>query len=560
MAERKYALGLDFGTESVRALLVNVADGEEVATAVYQYPDGVIDAALPSSGAELPPDWALQNPRDYLSGIQAVVPAVLAEAGAAGPQVIGVGIDFTSCTMLPTTADGTPLCLLPPYQREPHAWVKLWKHHAAQPEADRLNAIAAERSEEFLARYGGKVSSEWFFPKVWQILDEAPQVYQAADRLIEGGDWTVWQLTGVESRNSCTAGYKALWSKRTGFPSDDFLAALDPRLRSVVDKKMLRTITPIGAKAGELTAGMAQLTGLTAGTAVAAANVDAHVAVPAATITGPGQMLMIMGTSVCHMVVGREAINVPGICGVVEDGILPGFFGYEAGQSAVGDIFAWFTRSLVPQAYQEEAARRGISTHQLLAEKAAALRIGESGLLALDWNNGNRSILVDAGLSGLLIGHTLDTRAEEIYRALIEATAFGTRLIIENFQDQGVPVREVFACGGLPERNEFLMQVFSDVTGRTFRIARSAQACALGSAMFGALAAGRAQGGYDTIEDCAAHMAALKDRVYAPDPAAHQAYTALYREYVRLHDYFGRGGSNLMKALKAIKAEASAKL
>ena len=558
MAERKYTLGLDYGTESVRALLVDVATGEEVATAVYSYPDGVIDATLPGTGAELPPDWALQHPRDYLSGLQAVVPAVLREAGVAPAQVIGLGVDFTSCTMLPATADGTPLCLLPQFAAEPHAWVKLWKHHAAQPEADRLNAIAASRGEKFLDRYGGKISSEWFFPKVWQILDEAPQVFQAADRLIEGGDWIVWQLTGTETRNSCTAGYKALWSKREGFPGDDFFAALDPRLRSVVDDKMSRTILPIGGKAGELTPRLAELTGLAPGTAVAAANVDAHVAIPAATITGPGRMLMIMGTSVCHMVLGSEALNVPGICGVVEDGILPGFFGYEAGQSAVGDIFAWFTRHLVPKAYEDEAATRGISTHQLLAEKAAALRIGESGLLALDWNNGNRSVLVDTALSGLLLGQTLDTKPEEIYRALIEATAFGTRLIIESFQDHGVSVDQVFACGGLPERNEFLMQVFSDVTGRRFGIARSAQTCALGSAMFGALAAGRARGGYDTIEECVARMAGLKDRVYTPDPAAHQAYGALYREYVALHDYFGRAGNDVMKRLKALKAAASA--
>jgi len=556
MAERTFTLGLDFGTESVRALLVDVADGAEVATAVYNYPDGVIDRTLPGTGAELPPDWALQNPRDYLSGLGTVVPQVLRQAGITPAQVVGVGVDFTSCTMLPTTADGTPLCMLPEFAGEPHAWVKLWKHHAAQPEADRLNEIAAARGEKFLDRYGGKISSEWFFPKVWQILDEAPHIYEAAERMIEGGDWTVWQLTGVETRNSCTAGYKALWAKREGFPSDDFFAALDPRLRSVIDKKMLRTILPIGGKAGEITPKAAALTGLAPGTAVAAANVDAHVAVPAATITGAGQMLMIMGTSVCHMVLGREAINVPGVCGVVEDGILPGFFGYEAGQSAVGDIFAWFTRNLVPRAYEEEAAARGISTHQLLAEKAAALNIGESGLIALDWNNGNRSVLVNANLSGLLLGQTLDTKAEEIYRALIEGTAFGTRMIIENFAQHGVAVDEVLACGGLPERNEFLMQVFCDVTGRKFRIARSAQTCALGSAMFGALAAGKAKGGYDSLEECVAHMAGLKDKVYTPDPQAHEAYSRLYREYVELHDYFGRGGSEVMKRLKAIKEEA----
>ncbi|MFU8772377.1 MAG: ribulokinase, partial [Anaerolineales bacterium] len=425
MESKKYAIGVDFGTESGRAVLVEVATGREVATAVYAYQNGAIDEALPVEGQRVPlePDWALQDPQDYIRTFQRAIPQVLAETGVPAEDVIGIGIDFTACTMLPVKADGTPLCMLPEFRSQPHAWVKLWKHHAAQPEADKINATARETEQPWLQRYGGKISSEWFFSKTLQILDEAPHIYLAADRLIEAADWVVWQLTGVETRNSCTAGYKAIWSKREGFPPDEYFAALDPRLERVVDEKMMRHITPIGDRAGGLTPQAAEWTGLLAGTAVAVANVDAHVSVPAVTVTEPGRMVMVMGTSICHMVLGEEEHLVPGICGYVEDGIIPGYFGYEAGQSCVGDHFAWFVENCVPAAYEREAQAQGLDLHQLLEQKATRLLPGESGLLALDWWNGNRSVLVDVELTGLLIGATLATRPEEIYRALIEATA-----------------------------------------------------------------------------------------------------------------------------------------
>ncbi len=553
-----YAIGIDFGTESARTVLVDLADGREVAAAVYPYSDGVIDERLPGSDVRLEPDWALQNPIDYVTAVTDTVPRVLQEAAVDPADVIGLGIDFTACTMLPTKADGTPLCVLPEYRDNPHAWVKLWKHHAAQPEADHLNAVARERGEPWLSRYGGKISSEWFFPKALQILNEAPEIYDAADRLIEAADWIVWQLTGVETRNACTAGYKAIWSKQAGFPSPDFFAALHPRMRNIVREKMCETIVPLGARAGGLTAEMAQRTGLRPGMAVAVANVDAHVSVPAATVVEPGRMVMIMGTSTCHMVLGTEQRLVPGMCGVVEDGILPGFFGYEAGQSCVGDHFAWFVENAVPATYQQEALERKIGLHQLLEEKAAALRPGESGLLALDWWNGNRSVLVDVDLTGMLLGATLATRPEDVYRALIEATAYGTRVIIETFEESGVAVNELVATGGLPDRNRLLMQIYADVTGREIKVAAAQQAGALGSAMHGAVAAGAAAGGYASIQDAAARMAHLRDEVYRPIAANKAIYDRLYAEYVALHDYFGRGANDVMKRLKAIKAKARA--
>jgi len=551
----KYSIGIDFGTESARAVLVRVEDGEEVAASVYNYKDGVIDESLPGTNIKLEPDWALQNPSDYIEALKKTVPELLNQSGVKEEDVIGMGIDFTSCTMLPIDKEGTPLCMLDKYRNNPHSWVKLWKHHAAQPEADRINEVARRRKEKFLSRYGGKYSSEWFFSKALQILNEAPEIYQAADRLIEAADWIVLQLTGEEKRNSCTAGYKALWDPEVGFPSKDFFRELNPRFENVVDEKMSRDIYFLGERAGGLTTRIACLTRLRKGTPVAVGNVDAHVSVPAATVTGAGKMVMIMGTSICHMMVDKEPHLIPGMCGVVKEGILPGYYGYEAGQSAVGDIFAWFIKNCVPGEYLEEANEKGVDVHRILEEKAWRLKAGETGLLALDWWNGNRSVLVDADLSGLLLGATLETRPEEIYRALIEATAFGTYKIINTFEENGVKIKELYACGGLPEKNKLLMQIYADVTGRKIRIAASPQTPALGSAMFGAVAAGRKNGGYDTIMEAAERMAHLKEERFVPNEKNHLLYENIYAEYERLHDYFGRAENNVMKTLKRTKKE-----
>jgi L-ribulokinase len=556
MSNPKYAIGVDFGTLSGRAVIVEVANGKELATAVHEYSNGVIDETLPGTDIRLEPDWALQDPNDYIEVFKNTIPAVLKETCINPEDVIGVGIDFTACTMLPTKADGTPLCFLPEWRQNPHSWVKLWKHHAAQPEANKLNFTAREAGfGSILDRYGGKISSEWFFPKIWQILNEAPDVYAAADRMLEAADWVIWQLTGIETRNSCTAGYKAMWSKTEGFPPNAFFKALDSRLENIVDEKMRRDIMPLGAKAGGITDQSAGWTGLKAGTAVAVANVDAHVAVPAATVTDTGRMVMIMGTSICHMVVGETEETVPGMCGVVQDGILPNWPGYEAGQSCVGDHFQWFTETCVPESYEIEARKRGISIHELLEEKAALQKPGESGLLAVDWWNGNRSVLVDVDLTGMILGMTLLTKPEEIYRALIEATAYGTRLIIETFNQHNVPIHELVATGGLPDRNELLMQIYADVTGLPIYIPEATQIGAVGSAMHGAVAAGAASGGYDSIIDASVKMARLRDESYQPIPENKVVYDKLFAEYVTLHDYFGRGDNDVMKRLKVLKAE-----
>lgn len=544
-----YTIGIDFGTLSGRALLVDTRDGSEIATAVFDYPHAVMDEKLPS-GKRLPPEWALQHPQDYLDVFRHTIPAVLKLSGVDPKQVVGIGIDFTASSPMPVKADGTPLCFLPEFKDEPHAYVKLWKHHAGQPQADRINEVARQRGESWLKRYGGKYSSEWFFSKLLQILDEAPAFYREIDTYIESADWVIWQLTGVMTRNTCTAGYKMLVQDGK-YPSPEYFGALHPDFKNVIAEKVSGGLSPLGGKAGSLTASMAEQLGLPAGIAVAVANVDAHVTAPAVKATTPGVMVMIMGTSTCHIMSHDSLEEVDGMCGVVNGGIIDGLYGYEAGQSGVGDIFAWFVDNAVPPEYHEAAKAAGLNLHEYLEREAAKQKVGEHGLIALDWWNGNRSTLVDVDLSGLLVGATLATRAPDIYRALIEATAFGTREIIEAFEARSVEVKELVAAGGLPDKNDLLRQIYADVTGRTFKLAGSSQSPALGSAMHAAVAAGV----YPDINAAAEKMGKLKDEVVAPIPANQAVYDKLYAEYKILYDYFGRGANDVMKRLKKIRNE-----
>ncbi len=557
MIQDTFTIGIDFGTESGRVVVVRVRDGEEVAAAIIPYPDGVIDEKIPR-GPKLEPDWALQNPRDYLLVVEKGVPKAMKAASVRPERVIGLGTDFTASSPMPVLTDGTPLCFVKAFYRNPHAWVKLWKHHAAQPEANRITEIGIERGEEFVRIYGGRYSSEWFFSKLLQILNESPQTYAVIGRFIEAADWIVWQLTGEEKRSTCTASYKAMWVKGQGFPSRDFFRALHPQFENVIQEKVGEVFYPLGSRAGGLTPQWAKKTGLRPGTPVSIGNVDAHVAVPAVTVTKPGSMVMIMGTSICHIVLGEDKRMVEGMCGTVEDGVVPGLWGYEAGQSAVGDIFAWYFEQGVPETLQKEARKLKSTAPEVLERRAAELRPGQSGLLAVDWWNGNRSILVDADLTGMILGLRLNTRPEEIYRALIEATAFGTRQIIEAFESKGIRVKDLVACGGLPQKNKLLMQIYADVTGREIKIARQPLTCpALGSAMHAAVAAGRADRGYDSIFEAAAKMAHLQKTSYRPQPRNHETYTRLFMEYQTLHDYFGRGANDVMKRLKEIQREVN---
>ncbi len=529
-----YVVGVDFGTESGRAVVIDTADGRELGSSVYRYANGVIDTQLPApdDDVRLAPDWALQDPEDYLRTYQQAVPAALAAAGVDPEQVVGVGIDFTACTMLPTKADGTPLCALPELRRQPHAWVKLWKHHAAQPEADRINQVARDRGEAWLPRYGGKISSEWFYSKALQILDEAPAVYDAADRLIEAADWVIWRLTGVETRNSCTAGYKAIWSKQDGFPSSDYFAALDPRLADIVDQKMSRDhrvhrrqgrgpdrgggrldrAAPRHRRGGR----QRRRPCLRAGGDRDGAGTHGH---------GHGHVHLPHGD-------GREDRRRWRACAASwRTASCPGSSATKPASRpwATSSPGSW-TTSCRRSTTARPSARAWTSTPSwsarppgwYLASRAWWRSTGGTATAPSSWTS---------DLSGLLLGATLATTAPEIYRALIEATAFGTRMIVESFEASGVPVNDIVACGGLPERNRLLMQIYADVTKRRISVAASPQTPALGSAMWAAVAAGADAGGYDRIEDAAASMARLRDERYEPDAARAAVYDELYAEY-----------------------------
>src|SRR3954451_6714427 len=559
---RECVVGVDFGALSGRAVVGAVEDGAELGSAVHDFPHAVIDRELPASGERLPPDWALQDPEDYLEVLRAAVHAALREARVGPGDVVGIAIDFTAATPMPALADGTPLCTLDEYRERPHAYPKLWKHHAAQEQADRITALAEERGaptpargggggEPWLARYGGRISSEWQDAKALQVLEEDPEVYERMERWVEGADWIVWQLSGEETRNLCTAGYKAIYQDGA-FPDREFLAALDERFAAFAEDKVQGPpLVELGSRIGGLTARAAEWTGLPEGIAVAAGNVDAHVTAPAARAIEAGQLLLVMGTSTCHIINGQRPAEVPGMCGVVKGGVVPGLWGYEAGQSGVGDIFAWFVDNAVPPHYHDAAAERGLDVHGYLSELAGEQRVGEHGLIALDWHSGNRSVLVDHLLSGLILGLKLLTRPEDIYRALIEATAFGTRKIVESFEAAGIEVRDVVVAGGLL-KNPVIMQIYSDVIRHPLPLIDSDQGPALGSAMHAAVAAGA----YDDIQAAAAAMGKVRRDVYQPDEDRAAVYDELYAHYVALHDHFGRGGDDVMHALRRIGKEA----
>ncbi len=548
--QESYVVGIDYGTLSGRAVVVRVRDGAEMASAVVEYPHAVVERSLPGSADRLPPEWALQVPEDYRQVLKQAVPAAVAKAGIDPARVVGVGTDFTACTMVPTTEDGTPLNELPTFANEPHAYVKLWRHHAAQPQAERINELARERRESWLPRYGGLISSEWEFAKGLQLLEEAPEVYAAMDHWVEAADWIVWQLTGNYVRNACTAGYKGILQDGS-YPSVAFLEALNPGFGRFVVDKLDHPIGALGDVAGQLSAEAAEWTGLPEGIPVAVGNVDAHVTAPAAKAVHPGQMVAIMGTSTCHVMSSTELREVPGMCGVVDGGIIPGLYGYEAGQSGVGDIFGWYIKNSVPESYHAKAAKRGLGIHEYLTAMAERQTIGEHGLVALDWHSGNRSVLVDHELSGVVVGQTLATRPEDGYRALLEATAFGARVIVDTFNAAGVPVTEFIVAGGLM-KNQLLMQIYADVLNLPLSTIGSTQGPALGSAIHAAVAAGL----YPDIMAASEAMGSVNRAVVTPIPENVAAYNALFAEYRILHDYFGRGTNEVMHRLKAIAREA----
>lgn len=550
----KYTIGIDFGTLSARAVLVKVSDGEVVASASSAYAHGVMDQTLPD-GTPLKTDWALQYAQDYYDSMVHVVKEVMAQSQIKPENVIGIGSDFTACTILPIYKDGTPLHEDERFKQEPNAYVKLWKHHAAEPLADKLTLMAEEQNMSFLDRYGGKISSEWQLPKVWQIMEEAPEVYDACDYIVEAADWISYKLTGVLTKNSCCAGYKGNWHYEEGYPSKEFLCSLNPKFENYVSSKLDYPIVNPGESCGELTKEMAEKMNLVEGIPVSAAIIDSMASFPATGITTAGQMQAAIGTSTCQIILSEEENAVPGITGVVYGGVYPGIYAYETGQAAVGDIFAWFVDQLCSEEYAQKAKDLGLNKHTYLNQLAEQLEAGENGLIALDWWNGNRSILSNYDLTGLLVGLTLATKPEEIYRALLEATAFGTRVLVENHRKHGVEVKEYIAAGGISVKSPLTMQIYADVLNMPVSVADVNEGGAVGSACYAASAAGKERGGYDSIYEAAQKMGKMRKHAFKPIPENVQVYEAMYQEYVKLHDYFGRGENNVMLRLKTMRKE-----
>lgn len=544
---KQVIIGLDYGTLSARAIAVDASNGQTLGSCVFEYPHGVMSDSLPD-GTPLGDNWALQHPQDYLDALAVIVPGAVRDAGINPAEVVGIGLDFTASTTLPADASYTPLCLKERWAHHPHAWVKLWKHHSAQPQADRMTAAALARGESWLNLYGGRLSSEFSLPKLLQVLEEDPEIYREMDEWVEAGDWLVYQMTGVKTRCESCAGFKVQYIRGKGYPDEAYLAALNEDFRYVIRDKFRAPLRMSGTRAGGLTGEMAEKLGLQPGIAVSVFMTDANSCAPAVGLNRAGQMVDIIGTSACHHVLTVNAPEHPdGLLGVVLDGTVPGFYDCESGQSCVGDLYGWFTQQCVPESIRTEAAARGMPVQALLTQLAEKLRPGQSGLMVLDWWNGNRSILNDASLTGLMMGMTLQTRPEEIYRALLEASAYGTRVIIDNCRSQGIPVDELIATGGISRKNALAMQILADVLEMPIIIAGTEQGSALGAAMFGAQAAGI----YGSTAEASAAMVQPPWKVFTPMEEHVKVYRRLYGIYRELHDSFSDG--NLMRRLSALK-------
>ena len=554
MSATNYAIGLDYGTNSVRTLIVNIANGREVASAVWNYEHGTQGVILSRD-----PNLARQHPADYVKGAEVTIKKALAQAkravrGFAPDQIIGIGVDTTGSTPLPVDRHGIPLAFDKRFAKHPAAMAWLWKDHTGIAEATEITALAGKIRPQYLAKCGGTYSSEWFFSKILHCLRTSPEVFDAAFSWVECSDWVPAMLTGTQAPDKltigiCAAGHKAMYNDAWGgYPDAEFLAQLDPKLGELRSRLRPKAHS-IDRAVGGLTLEWAKRTGLPMGLPVAVGAFDAHLGGVGSGIA-PGVLVKILGTSACDMIVvplGEKLADIPGLCGIVPGSILPGCYGLEAGQSAVGDIFNWFVNYIQPLG-------KKVGSHEALSAAAAKMAPGESGLLALDWNNGNRTVLVDQRLTGLLLGQTLYTTPAEMYRALIEATAFGALTIISRFEEYGLKVDEIVNCGGIAEKNPLVMQIYADVTGRPIKISRSAQTCALGAAIAGAVVAGKAAGGYSNYPDAQKAMTGLKSRVFKPNPAAHAVYKELYSLYRKLHDAFGiqQATGNLYDVMKRL--------
>ena len=544
MNERKYVVGVDYGTLSARAVLLDTADGRELATAECVYAHGIM-TEREISGGEPKPTTALQHPSDYLEALSVTVKGVLLKAGVMPESVVGLCIDATASTILPYLNDGTPLASQEGFEENAEAYIKLWKHHGAEHIAERMTAAAKERGEEWLSDYGNTVSAEWFFPKLAEIAASSPEAYASADVVAEAAEWLVERITGERVKSACFAGYKSLWSTISGYPSAEYFSAACPELDGVFSKLGDRVL-PLGSIAGRINEAGEAITGLKEGTVVATPVIDAHAALPSAKVTSDGELMIIFGTSACHILLSKENKPIKGICGKVDGGVVPGYYAYEAGQPCVGDMLAWFVENCLPERYTAEAKRQGVTIFDYLNSLAEGLEVGKSGLVALDWWNGNRSPYVDYNLSGMLVGLTMHTRPEEIYAALIASIAFGTRQLVELFDDGGIAVRRIVAGGGIAVKNRYFMETVADVLGREIFVSETKQTGAKGSAIYAAVAAGC----YPSVGEAAEAMGDDCRTSYKPNPDKRGAYDKLYQIYLELSQHFA--ASDIMKRLREI--------
>jgi len=544
-----YTLGLDYGSLSCRGILADVRDGRIVAEAEFPYPHGILTDALPD-GTPLSGSWCLQHPADYLAALDHIIPKLLEESGVLAAQIIGMGVDFTASTVIPLDSSFRPLC--ESYPDRPHAWPKLWKHHGAGPQAEKLTRLCETYEPDYLRRYGGKISSECLTAKVLQAFEEDREIFDATHSFVEAMDYVTSILCGKPVFSSSVATAKAFYSRETGYPDCDFFAAIHPALQNLSKEKLMERYEDFvlaypGERAGRLCPEMAERFGLCPGIAVSAPQMDAYAAMPGTGIATPGVMMLVIGTSTGMMLLSKEKKEVEGVTACLPDTYYPGLWGYGSGQASVGDAFGWFVKNCVPESYTLAAREKNISVHQYLTELASALAPGESGLLALDWLGGNRSCLGNPNLSGMVLGLTLQTRPEEIYRALLEATAFGARVILEAYRDAGVAVDELWVCGGIANKNDLMMQIYADVLGLPLHVSRCTQAPALGAAIYAAAAAGVGDI-FQTVEA----MGDRRCRIFEPNSKNQAIYDELYGEYKRLHDYFGKGENAIMERLRVI--------
>lgn len=546
----KYAIGVDFGTLSARAIVASLEDGHTLGEGVSAYAKGVMTTALPD-GTPLPGgDWALADPLDYWESLKACVKGALDCAAVPEKDVLSIAIASTACTLLPVAEDFTPLCALPGFAGRPHACAKLWKHHRAQAFAQHMTDVAREMELPILNDYGGSISSEWAVPKAMEILAEDPACYAAADRFMQLSDWLTARLVGnPDVQNASVLAYKGMWQHHGGFPDDTYFSAIGARVPEIIHQKLRGRRIPAGGLAGTLTVSAAKALGLCPGTAVGMAHTDAHAAALGVGACQEGDYVYILGTSSCAHFLSREKISVPGVTGAIEDGLVPGLTCYSAGQACVGDMLDWFIHRAVPPEVSKEADRQNRSVHSLLEQQAAAQRPGECAVTALDWWNGNRSVLGNAALSGLLVGLTMDTRPADIYRALLDSIAFGHREIWENFRKRGLMPGRIILCGGIARKNRLLSQIMADVLNCPVSISKEAQATAKGAAICAATALG-GEPGYASLAEAANHMKDDMAQTLPPIPGHVSDYDRLYGIYHRIHEFFGRENPELMGSLR----------